>query len=450
MSCFGASAVNMIKIHNEFSILEKQDERQILTPVYNLSKTKKNIVVIMLDRAISAFIPYVFSEKQDLAASWSGFTWYPNCVSFGPFTLYGIPALTGGYEYTVAQMQENPKALVEKHNEAMLLLPRILNEEKFVTTITDPSWSNYAFMPDLSVFEKYPYIHASNITSVYTNYWLSEHAGIKIISVSNILKTRLERFSFFKMAPLVLRIFIYDRGDWLFVPDREIQENKNELTVGALGKYAALDYLPEITRFDSEDNTYTIIFNELTHDPVFLQAPLYLPANNVTNKGYGPYADDPHYHVDMAAFLLLGEWFDLLKKNNVYDNTRIIIVSDHGWNIPLAEENNILLPDGNFVSRYNALLMVKDFNAEGVVKTDRRFMTQADVPMLVLDGVVNNPRNPFTNNTIQADKKDGVTITTSSRFYPTNHGKNKFKIEDHEWLYVRDNIFDPANWKKAE
>jgi hypothetical protein len=450
MSCFGLGILGSVKIYHEFSMLEKQNTKQNLTPVYNLSKTQQNIVVIMLDGAISAFVPYIVTEKQNPASFWSGFTWYPNCVSFGPFTLYGVPALTGGYEYTVSEMQKNPKALAEKHNEALLLLPRILHDKGFVTTMTDPSWSNYAFTPDLSIFEQYPYIHATNIAAAYTNYWLNEHPDIRIISVSNILKTRLERFSLFKMAPPVLRTFIYDRGDWLFVHDRDIRESRNILTVNALGKYAALDYLPEITKLDAETGTYTAIFNELTHDPFFLQAPFYIPANNVTDKGEGPYADDPYYHVNMAAFLLLEKWFAFLKENNAYDNTRIIITADHGRNLALAESNNIILPDGNYVTQYNALLMVKDFNAEGPVKTDYRFMTQADVPVLALEGIVHNPRNPFTGNMVQADKNNGATITTSSKFYPTSHGKYHFKMNSHEWLHVHTNIFDPANWEKVE
>jgi hypothetical protein len=450
MSCLGLGIFGSVKIYHDFSLLKNQNTKPNLTSVYTLSKTEQNIVVIMLDGAISAFVPYIFAENQSAAAFWSGFTWYPNCVSFGPFTLYGVPALTGGYEYAVLEMQKNPRALAEKHNEALLLLPRILREKDFITTITDPSWANYAFTPDLSIFKPYPYISASNISAAYTNYWLNEHSDIRTISISNILKTKLERFSFFKMAPPVLRTFIYDRGDWLFVHDRDILESKNMLTVNALGKYAALDYLPKITSFDVESGSYTIIFNELTHDPLFLQPPFYIPANNVTDKGEGSYADNAYYHVNMAAFLLLEKWFAFLKENNTYDNTRIIVISDHGRNLPLAENTNILLPDGNHVTQYNALLMVKDFNARGPLKTDSRFMTQADVPTLALDGLVNNPRNPFTGNAVKADKNNGVTITTSSKFYPTNHGKYRFNIDRHEWLHVHTNIFDPANWEKVE
>ena len=32
----------------------------------------------------------------------------------------------------------------------------------------------------------------------------------------------------------------------------------------------------------------------------------------------------------MASYRALGDWFDYLRANNLYDNTRIIIVSDHG------------------------------------------------------------------------------------------------------------------------
>ncbi len=37
-----------------------------------------------------------------------------------------------------------------------------------------------------------------------------------------------------------------------------------------------------------------------------------------------------HYHVNMATYLELGKWLDYLRANDVYDNTRIILVADHG------------------------------------------------------------------------------------------------------------------------
>ncbi len=40
-----------------------------------------------------------------------------------------------------------------------------------------------------------------------------------------------------------------------------------------------------------------------------------------------------HYQSNMASLTALGEWFDFLKENNCWDNTRIVIVSDHGTDI---------------------------------------------------------------------------------------------------------------------
>ena len=37
-----------------------------------------------------------------------------------------------------------------------------------------------------------------------------------------------------------------------------------------------------------------------------------------------------HFYTQIGAFQKLCKWFNYLKENNVYSNTKIIIVSDHG------------------------------------------------------------------------------------------------------------------------
>ncbi|MDR0721122.1 MAG: membrane protein insertase YidC, partial [Treponema sp.] len=117
---------NLVKIHLEFSGLAaaKAEFQQNSTPnpVYQLSKNSKNVIVIMLDRAISGYVPYIFDERPELRTSFSDFTWYPNCVSLGGYTLVGLPSLFGGYEYSPDKMQErDTELLVKKYNEALLV-----------------------------------------------------------------------------------------------------------------------------------------------------------------------------------------------------------------------------------------------------------------------------------------------------------------------------------------
>jgi hypothetical protein len=279
---------------------------------------------------------------------------------------------------------------------------------------------------------------------------MKDNPGAEVTSIAALLKERLILFSLFKTAPQILRTFIYDRGDWLTVNNRDKKEGRNELTLKAIGNYVALNYLPELTNIDSHAPGYLLmIFNEITHDPVFLQPPDYVPVTAITGKGNGVFSDNPHYQVNMTAYLLLGKWFDYLKENGVYDNTRIIVVSDHGYNIN-TETNGFNLPNGNRLEKYISLLLVKDFYGRGNLSIDKAFMTQADVPLLALKGIIKDPVNPFTGLPVKNEKDRGVFITTSDKFYHTKHGKYKFNIDKNEWLFVHDNIFNPNNWEKAE
>ena len=76
------------------------------------------------------------------------------------------------------------------------------------------------------------------------------------------------------------------------------------------------------------------------------------------------------------------------------------------------------------------------------------FMTNADVPTLALEGIVENPINPFTGNPVNSEPKaDGVYITTDDIFMPY-HGKSDyiFPVKDEFWYHVKDNIFIDSNW----
>jgi hypothetical protein len=438
--------VNCIKIRNEYLSFQVQLSRNNIisarSPVYQFTKTGKNILIIMLDRAISGYIPYIFYEKPELNDSFDGFIWHRNTVSFGGYTNFGVPALFGGYEYTPLEMQaRTDKSLVEKHNEALLLLPRIFLDRGFEVTVTDPPYANYSWVADLSIFDNYPKINAANVIGMYNDSWLQNKIDSNMLNLAHNINLGLIRFSYFKFVPLLFRNYVYDKGKWLTTKMGQI------LRGNALSNYIALDILPDMTLISENGyNTYNVLSNELPHDPYYFQAPDYIPALEITDKGSGPFAHEEHYHVNIAALLLTGKWFDFLKENNVYDNTRIIIVSDHGRNIHSQFPDNIILPNGECLEAYTALLMVKDFNTHGTLLVDDSFMTNADVPFIALKDIVENPVNPFTGKTIMSNKENGITLTTSQLSSVSNHPKYSFDIKPDEWLHVHTNIFDKNNW----
>jgi len=417
------------------------NDESLYTPVYEFSKTGKNVLVIMLDRAIPGFVTQIFNEKPELVAQFSGFTFYPNTISFGSHTLYGAPALFGGYEYAPAEINARTDGtLAEKYNESFLVLPQIFLENEYKATITDPPLHVDTIQ---NVFAPYPEIKASKIMDRYTQNWLGRHPEVQPVSIRSLLHNRLIYFSFLKCAPLIFRHYIYDDGRWLAA-------EQGNTPLKTIESYSMLDVLPEITAIsDSENNTLTIMVNNLPHEQAFLQAPDYtIPPVASTNKGNGPFALDTNYHINIASFLLLGKWFAFLKDNGVYDNTRIIIASDHGINDYSAFDGNILLPTGDCLQFYAALLFFKDFGAQGDIAVDNQFMVNADTPILATKEIIPYPVNPFTGKALEAQKANGVTITSSQNFTKPQP-KYGYNIGSKEWLHVKDSIFDPKNWERV-
>jgi hypothetical protein len=319
-------------------------------------------------------------------------------------------------------------------------MPRIFSESGFEVTVTDPPYPNYSNKEDLRIYDQYPDIDALITIGKYTKLWLNEH-GISFPSTGTILKRNLLWYSLLRSSPLIVRKGIYLDGGWC-APDLSQRITTN------LDSYSVLEYLPLLTEVTSEEvNTSLVMVNNTTHEYVFFQAPEYRPVLVTTKFGASPFKKETSYHTNIAAMKRLGEWIDFLKAEKVYDNTRIVFVADHGSQINYVTNVGLPFP----VENYNPLLMVKDFNASGALQTDTTFMTNADVPSIALQGLFDNPRNPFTGEVINTEaKKQPQYIAISGSIHLGDPMETRFGLNPKLDYYVHDNIFDIKNWEKAE
>lgn len=400
-----------------------------------------------LDRAQSKYLQAIFEECPELYKQFEGFSYYPQTLSLNGHTLMGSPPCFGGYEYAPAAINKRPgDKLLDKTNEALLALPRIFTEQgqDFFATVTDMPWAGHTWIPDLSIYARYPKIDAIQTDSAYNDYWFKNHKEFeRLANKAEILKRNLLWYGFFKTSPLALRPAFYNQGNYWST------EDSNEDFMDFLDGYSVLEILPQLTDTQSkEQNAFICFVNNTTHDDYPLQAPDYVPALHVTNLGTSKYAQNSDYAINAASLKRVGEWLDFLKKNGIYDNTRIAIVADHG---PEFGQDDFFEQDEKFKDinpgKYHPLLMFKDFDARGTLKIDQTFMTNADVPQMLANGIIKEPKNPFTGNALKADKENGVYVSTSDIFTPLQN-KNKYtlSVNDDEWYRVRDNIFDSANW----
>ena len=469
-----------IKADNKISILEKYDDY----PEIHFSKNGKNVVVIMMDRMISYYIPYIMNEKPELKASWDGFVYYPNCISYGSATNVGSPALFGGYDYTPEEINKRSDELLkDKQNEAISVMPVLFGENGFDVTVGNPTFANYEWTPDLSIYDKYTYIYKYN-TGAKLNpddlYYVHD----------DIMKRNLVLYGVYRVSPVFLQSTVYNGGFY----NSSVVSLVNGIglcAVNSLSKsngiseiffddYNVLCNLSSISTVDEDDNNhFNMLSNNTTHEVALLEEPEYSLSSVIDNTEYDSthkikYTEDGDslelygsefgdklestfdkgrvisYHTNMVAMIRLGEWFDYLKNEGVYDNTKIIIVSDHGYPYKLKDDLAAYLTyeDGSVelcdMLSVQSTLLVKDFNSKGFT-TNNSFMTNADVPTIATDGLVENPKNPFTGNVIDSSRKagDNNVVFTSTWKIDDNNG---YTFNKSQWYSVHDNIFDNNNW----
>ena len=468
------SALNFIIIRSYVGEVSVQQPAYTEDPHFQLSKTGNNVIVIMLDRAVGEYIPYIFQEKPELEAKFAGFTYYENTISFGSHTNFGAPPLFGGYEYTPVEMNRRAtESLVSKHNEALKVMPVIFSENGYDVTVCDPVYANYKYIPDLSIYDDCP-----GVTAYITNGRFGDVEGKQAVIDQNY--RNFFCFSLMKTMPLFLQPIVYSNGGYFQVTSDSAREmelvsysTQTRYSISLAGgmdadfmePYYVLENLPDMTRVTEDGlDTFLIMTNNMTHEPMLLKEPDYIPDPNVDNTLYDMENADrfviegrelkvetvlhmTHYHANMAAMVQLGNWFDYLRENDVYDNTRIILVSDHGHPVEQLEE--LIFDDGSDSSKdlesYYSLLMVKDFGSKEFATSDI-FMTNADVPTLAMEDIIQTPINPFTGKLINSDEKTAHDqfIILSHDWSVSMNGDNTFSPS--RWASVKDDIWNKDNW----
>lgn len=468
----GMSVFNMNKINDAVAPLKEKSETIVSeTPSFTLSKTGENVVVFMLDRAIGPYIPYIFNEKPELAEQFDGFTYYSNTLSYGWHTNFASAALFGGYEYTPVNINErSDESLVDKQNEALKVLPVLFNDNGYDVTVCDVPYGNYQWITDLSIYDNYPSISKYNTIGKFNG------EDVNNSTYTNDLRNFF-CYSLMKSSPLPLQVFLYDSGSYFQPKDDTTYGSQSWNQDGThtgldgtfMDNYNVLKNLPEMTQITDEDqDNFLMMDNETTHAETYVQEPEYEPSVYVDNREYDEEHSDrftingqtmnmddgeslPTYQINVASLSQLGNWFDYMRENDVYDNTRIILVSDHGF--PLGQFEDLQLKnEGELVEdleSYAPLLMVKDFNSTGFNVSDE-FMTNADVPVLATDNVIANATNPFTGNLLTNTDKTGIQyVIGSTNAADWDVGRNNGnQFLPNNWFSVHDNIWDIGNWKQ--
>lgn len=410
----------------------KKNRNQNVRPIFELSRKGKNVIIIFVDRAISGYLPVLMEENPEFKKTFTGFTYYPNCVSFFGHTILAYPPLIGGYEYTPKNLNNmKNRKNSDKFKESLLVLPLIFKENGYNATVLNTPISSFCpfkneregYFSD-NLYDKFGIHNAGRM-----NTGDAEIQSFAIMQektdFSKILERNFLYFSLFVNVPTVFKKSIYANGT--YKPNDNIKRSivwDNFLEKEFLKLYL----LPTYTGItEKQVNTFTIFNTECIH-------------LNFNDK---PYCEE-HLSLQRQVFNLLKEYINYLKSEKIYDNTRIIIVSDHGhWGQRHPKLNGKK-------TMFNPLLFVKDFDSRGEYKTNATFMTNADTPQIALSKLIENPKNPFTGkNIVKETNKNKVEILYYDDLNAVfkMYNDNTCYYPTAKYITVSENIFDSNKWE---
>ena len=428
-------------------------------PAYNsrmmgYTKTGKNIVVIFLDAMNGGYVPRLMEEIPEVMEKYKGFVWYPNALTISDRTPTSVSAMYGGWSYSPLEINKgkSKKTLIDIISESYEVLPNLLKEKNYVTSYTNPE---FYMSPngDVDVLNKKGIIAGFNRDYIpYWNYKNRESQESDNTTANNMPIRLITMISLFKVSPFLLKPIIYDDGDWLIIEKDEIINKGYRF---ALEHWAFLDLMKDVSNADENNNAFKYFHNNITHPPfamsrdgILLRDEYPDPSSRSDRLG------DNAYFSYKAAFEAISRWMDWLKKEEIYDNTMIILVSDHGFD----NIKNPMLPDDFKIDGINdkslksaqVLFMVKKFNSNEDIKTDWRLMSNADVPALICNAAGISNTNVGEDPTLGEAWKNRVLDTMSSSEW------RWLELVRHTyyniyWQYkVKNNFFDDKNWEKVK
>ncbi len=411
--------------------------------IHSFSRDGTNIVVLVADMFNGNYMGRLLAEDPGYRSRLDGFVWYRNTLAISSTTVTSMPAMLAGWRYAPEAMNAMSGTGRQKYERALRELLDAATAKGHDVSLVDPL---YLDMARISA-EAYQGRLALSRSPSYVGYWRRQR-GIAAAAEDGSAKNRLlAMVAVFQSTPFMLKAAVYDSGSWLIFR-RSYQFRK--MARNAIKSYAYLDLLPEMSSAGSSAGTFKLIHTQLTHEPFGVTRAGAIIDDEFPDPDTRSFVDGTSAYYSakkMVDFLLA--WTDWMKAEGVYDNTMIVMVSDHGNN---AMDNGLELPPGldNLLTRWeiskaNALLLVKRFAAAGPLQTDGRFLSNADMAAIVASAL-GSPTAAGEDLT-QGPARPG-RVLTYSRYYGN---WSSFMVEKRANLSVyevRDDMYVPQNWSK--
>ena len=367
---------------------------------FNFSKGK-NIIYLVLDTLQSDIFYELISEDKTTTRILDGFIFYPDTVSSYNRTDMAIPSLLTETEYhNEGSIEEWTKKSFQKCS-----LPKILKNNSFNTEI-------YAEYPEYIYFDK----------DIVSNYLPKTLINFHNIYISQFLK--LTDVTLFRLLPDFLKRYIYNDQEWGLQNLKLASESKLSDTNHNVNTLTFIKKVEQEIKAKSQKNEYKLYHLFGTHAPYRIDRNLKYTKLEDNVEGYKEQG--------RAMISLIRIFINKLKENNLFDNSLIVILGDHGVGAYSSEDNKSLdmslqentnkLRIDSFVPKFrrkqaNPILFIKPFNARGELKLDSKRAQLMDISTTVLS-TLDLKSCSFSGINLLDEKVDTKKRVRINNFFP--------------------------------
>lgn len=404
----------------------------IKTPLAHLdrirfSKTGNNILFLIPDAGAGYVFSEIYKAQPSLFDNLDGFTFYPNTVATGPNTLENTPALIAGPQFAPHKINERPgHTLEEIIIQAYNGLIHQVRTQGYGLTLVNPAFVSCALLHLASDEQCFVSESQKYRSALYQRYGITDALYLE--------EKALYMFSLFKSLPLSLKPHLYQSPYWslAFSP-----QGPSGLSRWAKEKHYFSLYLrslPELSYVDEEDDSSQFIhlWTQDLHTPYALDKGC-TPPNFGTHN---PFGDNERKLASVCYLQAVSEWITWMKQEGVYNNTKIILVADHGaagashWH----------------TGGVNPLMMVKEFHATESFKISSSLLYNADALSMICSGLGGcTTGEPDPTQSKVENRKLTYSVIKWEHF---NARKNRTTFDIRKSYVITEDMVSSPDWRE--
>lgn len=340
--------------------------------------SEKNVLLLLLDTFQADFFQELLKKNPSWAADFSGFTYYPEAISSAPGTYLSIAAIHSGDVY------KSGETVASFYEESIL-------QNSFVKAHVDNGYKGLILNP------YYHYCPKGVICGDDNEAYFEKKAAFLTEGISLI------KIACLKSAPHALKLFVYNRRQRIMeiisTPQGLISNNMLSIVASSLDK-------------NSSHPTIKLLHLYGTHPPAIFNETCQRIVTDEWNRELA-------INQDNCATLQVLKVLTALKKKDIYNNTAIMIMADHGAGFP--DKDGFELG-----AAANPLFLYKPFNAYGQLKVSNKIVGLIDIPATIC-ATTNDCNHPKMSG---YDVQSNVPGTTRRNFHFNSYA---WKPESEEY-----------------